>query len=295
MRKKTKKEIAEEEKTGLRMCTGCDEILNLNADNFYKKGGSRIGFRPSCKKCCTKDNLNRYRNLTSDELKHKREILKKWRKNNPDKVKIKRLANYQKHKEKMDARCKVYREANRSEINRRKRQYYEKNRESILGDKRRIDYYKQYRKRPEVKRRKKEWAKQPKVKKKVRERCAERYASDPNYRLRVLVRTSINKMLKGRKLRVSCWGFLPYSLSEFKRHIESQFESWMNWNNYGVYNPTTYDQNPTWNIDHLIPQSNLPYDSMDHPNFKKCWALENLRPYSAKQNLLDGVRRIRHK
>ena len=29
---------------------------------------------------------------------------------------------------------------------------------------------------------------------------------------------------------------------------------------------------------------------MEDDNFKKCWALENLRPLSAKQNIVDGVR-----
>ncbi len=29
-------------------------------------------------------------------------------------------------------------------------------------------------------------------------------------------------------------------------------------------------------------------------DFKKCWSLDNLRPLSAKQNLLDGNTRIRH-
>jgi len=34
---------------------------------------------------------------------------------------------------------------------------------------------------------------------------------------------------------------------------------------------------------------------MSEPNFQKCWALNNLRPLSAKQNILDGTQRIRHK
>jgi hypothetical protein len=33
--------------------------------------------------------------------------------------------------------------------------------------------------------------------------------------------------------------------------------------------------------------------SMKDENFMKCWLLENLRPYSSKQNLLDGNRRLR--
>jgi len=30
---------------------------------------------------------------------------------------------------------------------------------------------------------------------------------------------------------------------------------------------------------------------MEDENFKKCWALENLCPLSAKQNLLDGQKK----
>jgi len=30
---------------------------------------------------------------------------------------------------------------------------------------------------------------------------------------------------------------------------------------------------------------------MEDENFKKCWALENLRPLSAKQNIIEGNRR----
>jgi hypothetical protein len=47
--------------------------------------------------------------------------------------------------------------------------------------------------------------------------------------------------------------------------------------------------------DHIIPQSKLQYTSMKDENFKKCWSLENLRPLSAKQNVIDGATRIRHK
>lgn len=81
-------------------------------------------------------------------------------------------------------------------------------------------------------------------------------------------------------------------------HIENLFEPWMNWSNHGKYNAKTWDDSEpstwTWNLDHIIPQSDLPYTSMEDENFKKCWAIENLRPLSSKQNLLDGVNRTRH-
>jgi hypothetical protein len=73
----------------------------------------------------------------------------------------------------------------------------------------------------------------------------------------------------------------------------------MNWNNQGVYRPSLWDDSDSstwvWQLDHILPQSDLPYTSMEDDNFKKCWALSNLRPLSAKQNLLDGATKIRHK
>lgn len=81
--------------------------------------------------------------------------------------------------------------------------------------------------------------------------------------------------------------------------MEKLFVPWMSWSNYGKYNSKTWDDNDqstwTWQIDHIIPQSCLPYTSMENDNFKRCWALENLRPYSSKQNFIDGVTKIRHK
>jgi hypothetical protein len=69
----------------------------------------------------------------------------------------------------------------------------------------------------------------------------------------------------------------------------------MTWNTHGIYNSKTWDDNDVstwrWQIDHIIPQSILPYTSIEDNNFKKCWALENLRPYSAKQNILDKDRK----
>lgn len=69
----------------------------------------------------------------------------------------------------------------------------------------------------------------------------------------------------------------------------------MTWDNWGIYDPVVWDDNDsttwTWQIDHIIPQSMLKFDSLEHDNFKKCWVLENLRPYSAKQNIKDGARK----
>jgi len=100
---------------------------------------------------------------------------------------------------------------------------------------------------------------------------------------------------KGNKGCKSISKYLLYTIGELKNHLETQFESWMTWNNQGKYDPKTWDDNDqttwTWNIDHIIPQSKLFYTSLEDDNFKKAWALNNLRPLSAKQNILDGNRR----
>lgn len=123
---------------------------------------------------------------------------------------------------------------------------------------------------------------------------------DPAYRLRHYISGRIRKILKqsGFKKNDSCIKYLDYSFQQLREHIEKQFELWMTWDNHGNYNPITWDDNNfntwTWQIDHIIPQSNLLYTSMQDDNFKKCWALSNLRPLSAKINNLDGTSRKRH-
>lgn len=92
--------------------------------------------------------------------------------------------------------------------------------------------------------------------------------------------------------------YLDYSISELFLHIEKQFDTWMTWNNHGLYIPSEWNDDDIstwkWQLDHIVPQSDLPYSSMEDENFKKCWALNNLRPYSAKLNVIEGSNRTRH-
>ncbi|MGI0058729.1 MAG: hypothetical protein ACREBJ_03080 [Nitrosotalea sp.] len=68
---------------------------------------------------------------------------------------------------------------------------------------------------------------------------------------------------------------------ELKEHLEKQFEPWMNWQNHGR---AVIDKR-TWQIDHIVSQSKLPYASMEDENFQKCWALNNLRPLESFENI----------
>lgn len=125
-----------------------------------------------------------------------------------------------------------------------------------------------------------------------------KYEKTPEVKIKRNISHHVRRMLKNNKTSkdgVSILSFLPYTMQELKQHLESQFEPWMNWNNWGLYNRSCWDeQDPktwTWQIDHIMPQFCYPYTSMDDENFRKCWSLENLRPLSAKQNVVDGARR----
>jgi hypothetical protein len=142
------------------------------------------------------------------------------------------------------------------------------------------------------------FAKREEINAKTNEYQKARRKKDPAYKLRKYASRHIAFALKrsdSSKNGNSILQFIPYSFQELKVHLEKQFEPWMTWENYGKYDTKTWNDNDpttwTWQLDHIIPQANLPYTSMNEENFQKCWALSNLRPLSAKQNIVEGRRK----
>lgn len=84
----------------------------------------------------------------------------------------------------------------------------------------------------------------------------------------------------------SRWGVynkaLGYRWIELRLHIAAQFDSTMNWGNWG----------DVWEIDHIIPLSSFQYTSIDDPLFKQAWALSNLRPLCRIANAAKGKKII---
>ena len=68
-----------------------------------------------------------------------------------------------------------------------------------------------------------------------------------------------------------------YSLDELMIHLESLFEEGMTWENYG-----------DWHIDHRIPKSWFNFETINDPEFIKCWDLNNLKPMWASENIAKG-------
>ena len=104
-----------------------------------------------------------------------------------------------------------------------------------------------------------------------------RYQTDPIFKLNQTMRLVIWRSLKTNTLSKNGrhWETLVgYTIEELKLHLETQFDSYMNWENHGSY----------WHLDHIIPLASLTFDSEEHENFKLLWSLGNLQPLFGPEN-----------
>lgn len=106
---------------------------------------------------------------------------------------------------------------------------------------------------------------------------------DASHRLHSNLRSAIYASLKGNK-NASWPALVGYSLNDLKAHITRQFVKGMTWQNHGR-------GAGCWHIDHIIPKSSFRFESSDDPEFRACWALTNLRPLWAVENLSKRDRR----
>jgi len=130
-------------------------------------------------------------------------------------------------------------------------------------------------------------------KQEINKKTREKSKKDPNFKLRKRLSSEIWKALQktdSSKEGHSILEYLPFSIQELKDHLETQFESWMTWENWGACNKSK----KTWQIDHIIPHSEFNYISMENKEFKECWNLNNLRPLESFKNASDGGTRARH-
>ncbi len=231
-----------------------------------------------CKKCNLEKELVKLRTICKDCFK-------------VDKIKINKKYNNS-HKEERSDQWKVFYENNKEKETLRKKKFYTENPDIVkLRNKNYISNNKD-----KVRSSSKEYRKNNSFILNRKER--ERRLNDPNFRIRVNIKSSIRIHLKNilsSKGGKSTFKYLPYSLIELKEHLEKQFEPWMNWTNNGMYKINEWNDNDEstwkWQLDHIIPHSTFKYTSMEDQAFKDCWVLSNLRPYSAKLNILEGDRR----
>ena len=125
---------------------------------------------------------------------------------------------------------------------------YEQKKEQILKQKKEYnDLHKEDKKKYDKKYR---FANSTKINIRIRKRRKE----DPLFALKTQLRKQILNSFKKHNIKKpnKTTEILGCSFEEFKSYLESKFESWMNWDNRGLYNGK---ENYGWDIDHIIPLS----------------------------------------
>lgn len=118
----------------------------------------------------------------------------------------------------------------------------------------------------------------------VRERqraTMRRWRVTPKHRLEHNISRSVNLSLRGGKGGASCFKLLGFTVEQLVRHLELQFSPGMSWDNYGE-----------WHVDHRVPLASFRYETSNDDEFRQAWALTNLQPLWAKQNISKGARRL---
>lgn len=101
----------------------------------------------------------------------------------------------------------------------------------------------------------------------------------PQARLKNNVARAVHYALKGGRGTGRTFALLGYTLEELSAHLERQFLSGMNWENYS---------RDGWHVDHIRPLCSFTYESPDDPQFREAWALSNLQPLWAEDNIKKG-------
>jgi molybdopterin converting factor small subunit len=139
---------------------------------------------------------------------------------------------YKKNKSEYD---KKYREINKEQINEKRRAFYKLNKDKVNESK------KKYRE-----------ANRDKINEWYREYRKKRCETDPLFKLKRNISVRIRRSLQQKNFtkKSKTFQIIGCTPQQLKEHLEKQFQPWMNWDNYGLYNGT---ECYGWDIDHIIP------------------------------------------
>lgn len=170
-----------------------------------------------------------------------------------------------------------------------RKEYYIKNREKILEQSRQYyiknkdkkkEYYKQWYRNNINKMRvlDRQWRERnpEKVRINYNRWSNKKYKMDPRFRLNNNTKRAIRGSLKGNK-KCNYWeSLVGYDVVKLKNHLKNTIPRGYVWQDY---------LKGKLQMDHIIPISAFNFDKPEHIDFKRCWALDNLRLLPAKENL----------
>lgn len=100
-----------------------------------------------------------------------------------------------------------------------------------------------------------------------------------NARMSNAIRSSLVAGKGGR----SWINLVGYTIDELMSHIERQFVQGMDWQKF---------RSGQIHLDHIVPLSSFVFNSPSDEGFKRAWAITNLRPLWAAENMRKSAKRI---
>lgn len=233
----------------MKICTNCG--IEQCLDEFHVHKGHKDGKQSHCKSCRKYTAQQWFKN----NREHIKEVKKEWYRNNPEKI---------------AKQGKLWRENNSEKI----RQYRKENAEKIAKEQKRWNN-----EHPEIIiAAGKKWKENNLERaREVGCRCQHKYRSTIRGKLNNKMNASIGRVLKGKKMGDHWERLVGYTVDNLKKHLEKQFKEGMNWGNYGR-------GKDKWQIDHIVPISVFNFFKPEHPDFHKCWNLNNLQPMWSQEN-----------
>ena len=200
-----------------KICKNCS--IEKEISNFYLRNNKTNAQCKDCIKIKVKE--RRDKNKEIDKEKN-HTYFKEYRERNKEKIKEWKRLDYLNNKEKIKERSKIYYYSNKDEINKNNCRRNKNNRNKI-------NKYK-------------------------REYNLEKRKNNPLFKLTNNIRAGIYNSIirKGYDKSNNTYSILCCTYDEFSKYIESKFENWMSWENYGKYNG---ELNYGWDLDHIIPVS----------------------------------------
>lgn len=280
-----------------KICAICK--VEKNQSEFQRRGKNKDKLHSYCTPCRQQKDKN-YWQKNKEEMSLK---AKEYREKNKEELKKKSKEHREKNKEEILKRALEYHHKNRDKI-------LEKNKERRLNNleehrqrdvQYRLDNLEKIRKREkerrdqkriqrllnlgmtleEIKKKDEEKLIYDEKKERRRRNRAKWMKNKVDSDIQVKIDLRHSKAIYGALLekgaskgRHSWKDIVGYSLEELVVRLESQFDSNMTWDNYGIY----------WQIDHIIPKNWYTYESKEDPEFIKCWSLKNLQPLSKTDN-----------
>lgn len=266
-----------------KVCNRCGAEKPLTAEFYFRNAAVKSGFCGRCKMCMKSYNDARYircgdrlRSLAAQKARDNKTAISNRRKvlrqENLDAERKAERDWYARNREKI-LRCKAeYRERTRDALRARLREQYADNPERFRAYVRKWrelnpgKYQESYRKSAR------------KVQKRIR---AEGGARLLRSRISIAVRKSLLRTLAGGKCGRSWQLLVGYTANDLIEHLQRLFSDGMTLEHLA---------RGEIHVDHIRPVSSFNITGPDCPEFRACWALNNLQPLWAADNLRKGAK-----